>query len=252
MRWKIASAAVLALGVAVPLTSAEAGTTTSTPTCLVNGAPATPTAINILAGDSQSAVVGSAFGTRPQLELVDASGNPVTSCLVSLTETPASNGAQAIFASNGRTTYAHETGKTSGKLREGIIANAYTGSYTITATVVHFPSVTATFSETNLAAKASSSVVPSTIAPGSCTKFYYSVDTTSWNVISVYGARGKRRALAELGTQTPGLHAWRWCGKDSSGAQVQAGNYTIKLAARVGTGFTAPIVATTQQIVTVK
>lgn len=247
MRWKIATTAVLALGIAVPAATATAAQN-GTPTACETAA----TTITIVKGSGQSAVVGSEYGQQLELKVTDGSGNPVTDCPVNLAVTAGSGGAGATIVSNGRTSIVHHTSVSNGTLREQIKANAHAGAFTVVATVVNNTAVTATFDETNNAAKASSSIVPSSIAPGACTKFYFSVNTTTWNTVSVYGARGNRRVLAELGTQGPGLHAWTWCGKDSTGAQVQPGTYTVKLAARVGTGLSAPIVANTQQNVTVK
>ena len=245
MRLKIASAAVLALGVAVPAataTAAQSGTPTACETAAAT--------ISIVKGSAQTAVVGSEFAQDLQVKVTDSSNNPVTDCPVTMTVVPGAGGAGATIVANGRTSIVHHTSST-GSLREQIIANAHTGGFTVTVAVNNNTTATpASFTETNAAAKASSSVAPSTIAPGACTKFYYSVDTTSWNLISVYGARGKRLVLATLGTQTPGLHAWKWCGK-ANGKQLPSGRFTIRLAARVGTGLSAPIVATTQQILTI-
>jgi len=249
MRWKIGSAAVLAAGAMIPA-AAHAGTNVAPSPC-----SAVPASIAIVKGSGQSAVIGARYGMQLQVIVKDSGGNAVSACPVVFAVVKGSGGAGATFVANGRSSITHHTSN-SGNLREQITANGVAGTFTITATVKDNtapPVPPVTFTETNLPATASSSIAPATISEhlGQCAKFYYAIDTRTWDIVSIYNAGGKRVRFFKVGWTTAGLHATRWCGKSQSLVYVTPGTYTVKLSGRMAATLTAPIVVATGKPLTV-
>lgn len=250
MKWKIGTVVALAAVAAVPLSSADASSNT------ITACESSATNVTILKGDNQSAVITTPYAEGLQVIVTDSNNNnaPVLDCPVTMTVVRGSNGAGAIFSSNGRTSITHHTGKSSGKLKEGLLANAVAGPFTVTATVNN-TSVSATFSETNLPARASASIVPTSISEhlGQCAKFYYYVNIKGWNTVAIYGPKGRRWRFFKEGWQSAGVHAQQWCGGTGVGTtKVPAGVYTLRLAVRPAASLTAPIVASASKQLTVK
>jgi uncharacterized repeat protein (TIGR03803 family) len=122
----------------------------------VTGCTATTAKAN--AGSGQSALVGSAFGTKLSTLILDPNGNPVSGASVSYTA-PAT-GASATLSSATAVTNA------SGIATITATANGVAGSYTVTAST-QSSTAPATFSLTNSDFKVSAGSASLTISPGS-------------------------------------------------------------------------------------
>ena len=90
-----------------------------------------PSSLAAVAGDGQTATVGTAFATRLAVKAVDSGGNPAPGATITFAA-PAS-GASAAFTGGSRTTTA-TTGADGVATAPQLVANATAGTYQVTAT----------------------------------------------------------------------------------------------------------------------
>jgi len=113
--------------------------------------PLGPSAVNVFAGNTQSATVGKAFANRLEAQVADKFGNPLSGVPVTFTE-HAAGGAGGTFA--GKTSISVVTGADGVAMAPVLTANSVAGSFDVTASIKKV-TAKASFSLTNMAAHSS-------------------------------------------------------------------------------------------------
>jgi hypothetical protein len=208
--------------------------------------------ISIVAGNSQTATVSTAFGHPFSVEVTDSVGNPISGATVTFTSPK--YGASAYFAKH---TTATAVTNSSGVASISAVADLTAGSYTVTATVTISGTAYATrFSETNAPPRLQSSIVPTSISERAhgCATFYYATNVSTYNTVAVLGPLGRRWRVKDFGLQAKGLHKWIWCGRAGAaegGKLVPPARYRVQVAARMTSNNSLPPIATSNQYLTV-
>jgi hypothetical protein len=177
-----------------------------------------PAAITASAGASQSAPVGTAFGTALAATVTDSGGSPVSGA--SVTFTAPSSGASGTFATSGSATETDTTNSSGVATASTFTANSTAGGpYTVTAAVSGV-STPASFSLTN-----------STAAPTSTTYIFSASGTEVANATNggaAYYAVVGAVALDSSGNVTGGEEDYNdGTGVNVPGASITSGSLTV-------------------------
>jgi hypothetical protein len=165
--------------------TAPAGKTGTSASFTIN-ANATNDTMSIVAGNNQSATVGSAFATALQVNIVDQYANPVPN--VPVTFTAPASGASGTFANTTNTTTA-STNVSGNATASTFTANANTGTYSVTTAASGVASPPS-FSLTNTSAGAVTLSATATTNGG------------SWCAATTWLASAKTGSITTLTTST--------------------------------------------------
>jgi hypothetical protein len=134
------------------VTASAAASNIAPTTASITVAPATPTSITISSGGTQSAAVGTAFGTALAVTVKDQNGAVIPNSPVVFTAVPGGSGQSGTF-SNSTGTITVNTNASGVATAGTFTANGKIGAYTVTVTAG--PAPAATFNLTNTPGAAS-------------------------------------------------------------------------------------------------